>query len=289
MSLESLAFQSSGTGRGPSSTAATTTGPASGPRPASSTPISQEKPRLFLRPSSKLWPSEGTLRGLVAGGGGGLGARLFAGLGLADGRGFGLGGLGLVVGGRVGGARLAGRLAFRRLGVAAIFLGQAGGPAGEIAQIIKAGAPHAARLDDVDLLDVRRGERERPLHAHAEGDLTHGEALGLARAAPADHGAFERLKALAVAFHDLDRHSDRVAGPKVRGAALLFRRFCHHTILLRVCFQQIGTLPARRFAGLPAPPVGDSLMIAREKDLGHLLAPPDARARVLRIVQQRLR
>src|SRR5213082_2561470 len=103
----------------------------------------------------------------------------------------------------VSGDRLAALLDLRRL-------------AAQIAQVVQLRAADVAALEDLDLRDVRRVDREGALDADAEGDLPDGERLADAAVLAADHHALEDLVALAVAFVDADVHLERVAGAEAR-------------------------------------------------------------------------
>src|SRR5829696_2755391 len=46
-----------------------------------------------------------------------------------------------------------------------------------VAQVVELRAPHISARRHLDPLDLRRVDRERPLHAHAEGLLADGERL----------------------------------------------------------------------------------------------------------------
>src|SRR5581483_4825549 len=74
-------------------------------------------------------------------------------------------------------------------------------------------------LDDVDLLDLRRVERERPLDADAEGVLADGESLAGARALALDHDALELLdvRAQLPLLEALDRLAHRRKGRRPPG------------------------------------------------------------------------
>src|SRR5712691_1751190 len=120
---------------GAMTTAAATTGPASGPRPASSTPAMRLRPVFQAFASYRYGAAGGTPGGsrrlLFARGGGGHGAgALF--------------------------------LEPRRL-------------AGEVTQVIELRAAHPAAPHDVHALDPGRVQRERALDADAVGDAAHGE------------------------------------------------------------------------------------------------------------------
>ena len=80
--------------------------------------------------------------------------------------------------------------------------------------------------------------REDALHALAETDLADGDALAHARTVAGNHGAFESLEALFVAFLDLHVHLDGVTGtefgeflfPLVLGNKLGQQRVLHDNV-----------------------------------------------------------
>src|SRR5258705_8461035 len=84
---------------------------------------------------------------------------------------------------------------FRRVRAALL---HASGLALQVAEIVELGPAHLRVLDDFDLLDRLRVQREDPLHALAERDLAHGHGRARARAAQADDDALEDLDALAL-------------------------------------------------------------------------------------------
>src|SRR5262249_29228769 len=67
-----------------------------------------------------------------------------------------------------------------------------------------------AVADDLDLLDPRAVDLERPLDAHARGDAADRDRAGDPTAAEPHDGALEHLDALAAALDDLGRHLDGV-------------------------------------------------------------------------------
>jgi hypothetical protein len=71
-------------------------------------------------------------------------------------------------------------------------------------------------LDDLELGDGRRVERERALDTHAEGDLAHGERFAEPTARAPDHHALEDLHALPVAFDDAGMNLDGVTRSELR-------------------------------------------------------------------------
>ena len=104
-------------------------------------------------------------------------------------------------------------------GVAA--LADAGALADATAQVVELRAPDVAAGGDLDLLDLRRVERERALDADAEGLLADREGLAHPLALALDHDALEDLRTAARALDDLEVDLDAVTRPGSagRGAA----------------------------------------------------------------------
>src|SRR6478609_4900965 len=92
-----------------------------------------------------------------------------------------------------------------------LFLHGHGGLAAAIAEVVEAGAAHFGLLLDLDLLDVRRVDREHALDALAVADAADGEILVDAAALVGDDDAGENLDALLVTFTDLGVHTDAIA------------------------------------------------------------------------------
>src|SRR5688572_5399189 len=67
------------------------------------------------------------------------------------------------------------------------------GLAGEIAEVVEAGATHAATRHHFDLLDARRVQREDALDADAVAHLAHGEGGASAALGALDDHALEHL------------------------------------------------------------------------------------------------
>src|SRR5690606_16786480 len=72
----------------------------------------------------------------------------------------------------------------------------------------------------LDGFDVRRQDREDPLHAFAEGDLADGEVLLNPAAGAGDAHALEGLDAFALAFLDAHVDAQGVAGLELGDRAL---------------------------------------------------------------------
>src|SRR4029079_479414 len=89
------------------------------------------------------------------------------------------------------------------------------------AQVVELRAVDVADRGDLDLLDLRRVERERPLDADAERLLPHREGLARAGSLPLEHDPLEDLHAAARALDDLEVHAHRVAGLEARHVAQL--------------------------------------------------------------------
>src|SRR5262245_54189491 len=118
----------------------------------------------------------------------------------------------------------AGRLGGRLL--ASVALADAGGLAAQSAQEIEFGATDAAMLDDVNVINDRRMEREDAFDADAERCLAHGDRLTDALATTRDHNFLERLQPfLGLAFLDSHVNANGVAGSEFRDVALQLRLF----------------------------------------------------------------
>src|SRR5699024_2822061 len=91
---------------------------------------------------------------------------------------------------RAGPARLA------RLVVGAA-LAEGRGLAGPLTEEVQLGAAHLAVAQDLDLVDARAVDLERPLDSHARGDAANRDGPGDAAAAQPHHDALEDLDALA--------------------------------------------------------------------------------------------
>src|SRR5207249_1027739 len=90
-----------------------------------------------------------------------------------------------------------------------------------IAEVVELRAVDVADRLDLDLLDLRRVQRERPLDADAGGDLPHGERLAHARALALDDDPVEHLDAAARALDHLEVNANGVAGLEERHFAQL--------------------------------------------------------------------
>src|SRR5690606_17660238 len=91
-------------------------------------------------------------------------------------------------------------------------LGDAGALAGAAAQVIELGAADDAAADHLDVLDVRRVEREDALDAFAEAHLADGEIAVDAAVRAGDADAFVVLHAGALALDHAHAHAHGVAG-----------------------------------------------------------------------------
>src|SRR3954454_3532606 len=107
------------------------------------------------------------------------------------------------------------------LGAGVAALAHAGALADAAAQVVELGAPHVAAGGHLDLLDLRRVHRERPLHADAERLLADREGLTHAVALALDDDALEDLGAPARPLDHLEVDADAVAGGELRDAAQL--------------------------------------------------------------------
>ena len=98
-------------------------------------------------------------------------------------------------------------------------LGDPGALADLPAQVVELRAADVAARCDLELLDLRRVEREGPLDADSEGVLADGEGLAGAAALALDHDALEHLGPAAVALDHLEVDPHAVAGAEL-GALL---------------------------------------------------------------------
>ena len=99
-----------------------------------------------------------------------------------------------------------------------------------VAQEVELGAPGDAVPDDLDLLDARAVDLERPLDADARRDAPDGDGPGDPATAQAHDGPLEDLDALAVALDDLGGHLHGVTGRELRevGAKLVLDDLVEH-------------------------------------------------------------
>src|SRR6478735_3615929 len=165
-------------------TAAATSGPASAPRPASSAPATRRAPR------SRSWarrrrPGRRRVRRATV-------TAMGSPYSDARTRGMSQGWAGTVP-------------------VSARLLAHPRGLADLAAEVVQLGAVDVADRDDVDLLDLRRVDRERPFHSDAERLLAHRERLADARTLALDADALEDLHPLPLPLDDLEVHTERVA------------------------------------------------------------------------------
>src|SRR5262249_13966578 len=178
---------------GRSITAAATTGPANGPRPASSTPATRLSPRRHAARSKRygagavvaLRREPGPLARLLA-------SRRFH------------------------GSRHLGRsllLEPRRL-------------AGQFPEIVELGSSHRGTLDHLDLVDPGRVQREGTLHAHSIRDAPDREGCPGAATALSDHHSLESLQSLLLSLDDLDEHLHGVPG--FESSPVLLQLCCIH-------------------------------------------------------------
>src|SRR4051812_3582730 len=106
-----------------------------------------------------------------------------------------------------------------RTGVAP--LAHAGALADATAQVVELGAADVAASGHLDLLDLRRVQRERALDADAEGLLADREGLAHPLALALDDHALEDLRAAPRALDDLEVDLDAVPGLEAGDSAQL--------------------------------------------------------------------
>src|SRR3954465_9858178 len=100
-------------------------------------------------------------------------------------------------------------------------LAHPGALADAAAQVVELGAPDVTAGGDLDLLDLRRVQRERPLDTNAEGLLADREGLAHAFTLALDDHALEDLRAAPRALDDLEVDLDAVSGLEAGDAAQL--------------------------------------------------------------------
>ena len=88
----------------------------------------------------------------------------------------------------------------------------AGGLAGEMAQVVELGAANAAAANHGNAGDHWAVHREDALDANTTRDLADGEGGADSAAADGEANAFERLEALLVTFFDADVDANGVTG-----------------------------------------------------------------------------
>ena len=115
-------------------------------------------------------------------------------------------------------------------------LGNAGALAHLVAQVVELRPPDVAAGGHLELLDLGRVQRERPLDADAEGLLAHCEGLARAAALALDHDPLEDLGAAAGPLDDLEVHAHAVTGGKSRplleGSLLEVFDDCAHEVMM---------------------------------------------------------
>src|SRR5438128_3656170 len=206
-----------------------TTGPAQGPRPASSTPAT------VVQPSPKACRSK-TQRSRSA----------FGVFGRFFGDGFDVG--------RDG-----------RAGNGLTLLPNSGTLSDFSSQVVQLGPAHFSVADHVDLVDARRVQQEAALDPDTMSDPSDGKRLFGTATPAADHDAFEDLDSFAGALDYLGVHLDGVTGDQGRyvlplGLSLQQVDDVGHGVqgyhpaarLPRLAVEQGGTAPARSVDDLAA-------------------------------------
>lgn len=95
-------------------------------------------------------------------------------------------------------------------GLVALLL-ETSGLADLVAEEVELGAADLAAADDLDLLDLRRVNREGTLDTHTEADLADGEGLTVRSTMTAGDDALEHLGTLASTLDDLVVDLDGIA------------------------------------------------------------------------------
>ena len=91
-------------------------------------------------------------------------------------------------------------------------LGDSGRLADPASQVVELGPPHVATRRDLQFLDLRRVQRERPLHPDPERLLADREGLPGAGALPTQDDSLEDLGAAAAALDYLEVDAHAIAG-----------------------------------------------------------------------------
>src|SRR5262249_15338549 len=89
------------------------------------------------------------------------------------------------------------------------------------AEVVELRAVDVADRGDLDLLDLRRVKRKRPLDTDPEGLLADGEGLACPGSLPLEHDPLEDLHTPARTLDDLEVHAHGVAGLEARHVAQL--------------------------------------------------------------------
>ena len=125
-------------------------------------------------------------------------------------------------------------------------LGDPGRLADPAAQVVELGPAHVAAGGDLEFLDLRRVQRERPLDADAEGLLADGEGLARARALALEDDALEDLGAAAAALDTWKWTRTRSPGSKEGRPFLSWpRSMLSMTLLIGSCARREKTAGAR--------------------------------------------
>ena len=137
----------------------------------------------------------------------------------------------------------------------------------QLAQIVELGAANVASGDDGYRFNGGRVQRERALHAHAEGYFADQEALADAGAGTAQNHALEGLGAGAVAFDHSHVDPNGVAGAEV-GNVLAELAFLHEIESLHIRFSFRPCAQATSVVGAVKPPAYRKLAGARPPAAG---------------------
>src|SRR5258705_13982486 len=170
-----------------------------------------------------------------------------------------------------------------------------------IAQEVELGASRDTVADDLDLLDARAVDLERPLDTDPGRDAPDRDGAGDPSAAQAHDGPLEDLDPLAVALDDLGRHLDGVTGGKVGqvGAELVLDDLVEHghgavpdsiwAAGLRVGVRKGRGLRRRRSIASPrqASVIGRQVRATAARPLDGLLVPPARHGAVIARGQDR--
>jgi hypothetical protein len=95
-------------------------------------------------------------------------------------------------------------------------LAEAGRFALQPAKVVELSSPDAARSHNIDMIDDGGMQGENALYALSKADLSNGDGFAQSGILAGNHGSFESLQALFVAFFNLDVDTDGIAGTKRR-------------------------------------------------------------------------
>src|SRR6185369_16238828 len=164
-------------------------------------------------------------------------------------------------------------------------------------EVVKLCSSDAAALDEIDVVDNRRVQRENSFDADAKTRLSHCDRFARASMFARDHDAFKSLQSLfGLGLFNPHVYTDRIAWLKLWNITTQLRLFnfvqsIHCSMLLKsaLIFQQVRTLtPCFRDCSFLAPTL-DLCVIAAQQYFRHFHSPELGWPCVLRMVQQTFR